>query len=238
MTVEIINIGDELLIGQVMNTNAAWMSDALSLAGFFVERITVVPDKESAIISVLRDASFRSEVILLTGGLGPTRDDITRKALMRFFNTTLIPDEGTLHDIREFFTKMGREVGELNVAQALIPEISVALKNRNGTAPGIWIEKESRIFVAMPGVPFEMQPMMEETVIPLLRKKMAKDTLIYKTIHLCGIPESELAVQLEEWESSLPGHIRLAYLPQPGLIRLRISVTGDRKSTRLNSSHT
>lgn len=228
---EIINIGDELLIGQVVNTNASWMSEKMNLAGFAVERVTVIRDDEQEILGSLEEASRRSDIVLITGGLGPTKDDITKKTFCRYFGTGLVFNQEAYENIYALFTPRGFVVTPLNCSQAEVPANCIAILNVNGTAPGMWFEEEMNgrkvIFMSMPGVPFEMKTMMEERVIPMLREKFHPPVIRHKTILTQGVGESFLSDMIEEWELALPSNIRLAYLPQPGVVRLRLTGEGD-----------
>jgi nicotinamide-nucleotide amidase len=231
MKTEIISIGNELLIGQVVNTNASWMAEQLNLAGFWVDRITVVPDEREEIFSILKEAKERSSVVLVTGGLGPTKDDITKDVLCRFFNTRLVFHEEAYKDVENLFKKRNFKVTDLNRKQAELPENCITLPNPNGTARGMWFSKTDdhgkTDFIFMPGVPFEMKPMLLDSVIPGLIKNFRKKTIYHKTVLTQGIGESFLSVLIEKWENTLPENISLAYLPQPGIVRLRLTGTGD-----------
>lgn len=229
MTAEIISIGDELLIGQVVNTNASWMAREFNQAGIKIHQVTTISDNRQHILSALTEASKRAELILITGGLGPTRDDITKGTLCEYFNTRLIFSDTVFKDIKLLFGIRGLQISELNKKQAEIPETCIPIKNNNGTAPGMWFEKDGKIYISMPGVPFEMQAMITETVIPQLLKRFKTGTIAHKTIITLGIPESVLAAKIENWETNLPENLRLAYLPQPGSVRLRLTATGDNK---------
>jgi nicotinamide-nucleotide amidase len=229
MQTEIINIGDELLIGQVINTNASWMSEQLNLAGFPVHRITVIPDDPRHILDALKESGQRSELVLLTGGLGPTRDDITKDTLCKYFNTKLVFDPVIFQAIENSFRKRGwLPVTVVNRKQAEIPENCIAIPNTNGTAPGMWFEAEKKhVFVSMPGVPFEMKAMLTDEVIPRLKQYFHPVTILHHTLLTQGVGESILSGILEEWESRLPSNLHLAYLPQPGLVRLRLTGQGE-----------
>ncbi|MDP4280765.1 MAG: competence/damage-inducible protein A [Bacteroidota bacterium] len=233
MDAEIINIGDELLIGQVINTNASWMSEQLNLAGFGVSRVTVIPDSEKAIIESLKEAENRTEIILITGGLGPTKDDLTKKVLCEYFNTRLIFHEPTLRDIQSLFDTRGYNVTLLNRTQAEIPEMCTPIPNTFGTAPGMWFEKgkggKTIVFISMPGVPHEMKAMFTAWVIPHLKEKFISQVIFHKTILTQGVGESFLSDMLEDWETHLPECISLAYLPQPGIVRLRMTARGENR---------
>ncbi len=232
MNTEIINIGNELLIGQVINTNAAWMASKMSQAGFAIRLVSVIPDDPDAILEALAAAESRSEIVLVTGGLGPTKDDLTKETFCKYFKTRLVFHEASFEDVTRIFSNRGIPMSELNRKQAEIPESSTPISNKNGTAPGMWFEKTSSdnrkvVFVSMPGVPFEMKPMLENSVIPMLKNIFPSRSIVHRTILTQGIGESFLSDILESWELKLPGFITLAYLPQPGLVRLRLSGTGD-----------
>lgn len=231
MDVEIINIGDELLIGQVINTNASWMAEQLNLSGFRVSQVTVISDQKDHILNSLIMAEQRAGIVLISGGIGPTRDDITKHTLCEFFGTRLVFNEEAYRDVEAIFERRGYKVTELNRQQAELPEKCIGLPNKVGTARGMWFEKERQgggktIFVSMPGVPFEMKAMMTEHVIPRLKETFHTPAIYHKTILTTGIGESFLAARIEEWENGLPEHIKLAYLPQPGIVRLRLTGTG------------
>ena len=231
MRAEIITIGDEILIGQIVNTNSAWMGQQLSLAGVAVTRNTTIGDKHDEIMAALEDARGRSDLVLITGGLGPTRDDITKKALCDFFGTELVFHQPTHDQIRERFHNREIPMNRLNHDQALVPASCTVLLNTLGTAPGMWFEKESQIFVSMPGVPFEMEGIMTREVLPRLAATGRTGVIYHRTVLTQGIPESVMAEKLEEWENSLPPHISLAYLPNPMAVRLRLSAHGDHRDT-------
>lgn len=229
MVAEIISIGDELLIGQVINTNASWMGELLNRNGIRVSQIKAIADDKKAIIEAI-DSSFKSaDIILLTGGLGPTKDDITKHTLCEYFDTKLIFNEEAYRRIQKIFRLRNFKVTAVNKAQADLPESCTPLTNINGTASGMWFEKNGKVLVSMPGVPFEMKPMMENEVIPRVKAKYTTPVIIHKTIMTQGVGESFLAKKIEDWENSLPKNIKLAYLPQPGIVRLRLSATGENK---------
>lgn len=225
MKAEIISIGDELLIGQVVNTNASWMGTQLNLAGIEVVRISTIADKQNEILEALEEAGRRAQVILLTGGLGPTRDDITKKTLCHYFNTSLQFDAKAFEMVENLFQNRGFKVTEINRQQAELPKSCTPIYNPNGTASGMWFEKDDRIFISMPGVPFEMRPMMTDQILPRLRQ-ISGHCIVHKTILTHGVGESFLAEVINTWELQLPSHLKLAYLPQPGIVRLRISAYG------------
>ena len=235
MQTEIINIGDELLIGQVINTNASWMSEQLNLAGFPVYRVTIIPDNPQHMLDAMKESGQRSELVLLTGGLGPTKDDLTKETLCKYFKTKLIFDPKAFKAIEKFFNARGFPVTKINRKQAEIPENCTAIPNTNGTAPGMWFETESadagkkHIIVSMPGVPFEMKAMMINEVIPRIKKYFQPVTVLHHTILTQGLGESFLSDLLEDWETRLQVNLHLAYLPQPGIVRLRLTGQGENK---------
>jgi len=224
--VEIITIGDELLIGQVTDTNSAWMGRELNKAGFDVQRITSVSDKKEEIQDVLEKASQRAKIVLMTGGLGPTRDDITKKTLCEFFDTHLVFNEEVFSDIQGFLKGRVKNINELNRDQALVPEKCEVIRNGMGTAPVMWFDYNDSVVVSMPGVPMEMKLAMSNSIIPRLKTKYQPGVIIHKTVLVHNIPEAVLAEMLTGWEDALPTEIKLAYLPAPGRIRLRLSARG------------
>lgn len=231
MLAEIINIGDELLIGQVTNTNASWMAEQLNLSGFRVHQFTVVSDSREHILEALALAERRAGIVLVSGGIGPTKDDITKQTLCEFFDTRLAFNQEAYNDIEEMFARRGWAVTELNRRQAELPESCTGIPNPLGTARGMWFEKERpgsgiTVFVSMPGVPFEMKAMMTDHIIPRLKEKFHTPFIYHKTLLTQGLGESFLAELIEPWEDALPSHIKLAYLPQPGIVRLRLTGTG------------
>ncbi|WP_234408676.1 competence/damage-inducible protein A [Marinilabilia salmonicolor] len=197
--VEIITIGDELLIGQVTDTNSAWMGRALNNAGFDVQRITSVSDKKEEIQEVLEKASQRAKIVLMTGGLGPTRDDITKKTLCEFFETHLVFNEEVFNDIQTFLKGRVKNINELNREQALVPEKCQVIRNSMGTAPIMWFDYNDSVVVSMPGVPSEMKQVMTNSIIPRLKQKYLPGIIIHKTILVHNIPEAVLAEMLTEW---------------------------------------
>lgn len=223
MNCEIITIGDELLIGQVIDTNSAWMATRLNEAGIRVKQMTSVSDDPEHITKELKAALNRSAIVLITGGLGPTKDDLTKDTLCRFFNTTLIEDPKVVHDLTVYFKSRGRELTETNRKQAEIPANCTPVYNKNGTAPGMWFDFEGKVIVSMPGVPYEMKAMMNEFVIPQLVNLFKLPKVIHQTIITTGVGESFLSDLLEPWETRLPPHFKLAYLPSTGMVRLRLS---------------
>jgi nicotinamide-nucleotide amidase len=229
MKAEIISIGDELLIGQVVNTNASWMASELNKAGIDVVQISSVSDEGLHITNSLTEALARVDIVLLTGGLGPTKDDITKKTLMEYFNSKPIFHQPTFEHITKLFNLRNYPVTEVNKQQAEIPDNCIPLPNKVGTAVGMWFEEHGKIIVSMPGVPFEMKTLMTEQVIPKLLNTFYIGNICHKTIMTTGIGESMLASKIEGWANALPQNIKLAYLPQPGIVRLRISASGENK---------
>lgn len=227
MNAALITIGDELLIGQITNTNSAWMAKELSLAGIRTVYMLTVGDDKQAIIEAFDAARAKAEVVLITGGLGPTRDDITKNLFAEYHGVGLTMDEQVLNDVTSFFTSRGRTLDEVNRLQALVPEGCRVIRNRQGTAPGMWIERDGKIMVSMPGVPYEMQAMVTEAVIPWIKEKYTLPPQRHVTIITQGIGESVLAGLISTWEDGIEAAgLKLAYLPQPGMVRLRLSGYG------------
>ena len=230
----IITIGDELLIGQVIDTNSAWMAQELNKAGIRIVRRVAVADVWDEIWTALDEEQKHADIILITGGLGPTADDITKPLLCKYFGGKMVVDEKSRQNIMQIFTRMNRPIIERNLKQAEVPDVCKVLLNKRGTAPGMWFTKahsssaegEEKIFVSMPGVPFEMKGMMEDDVIPMLVKQFKFPAIIHKTLLTAGVGESFLAELIQEFEEALPKHIKLAYLPNYGMVRLRLSATG------------
>jgi len=223
MLAEIITIGDEILIGQIVDTNSAWMATHLNDAGIRVKQISSISDDKQHILDALADAHKRADVILITGGLGPTKDDITKKTLADYFGVGFKSDEQALENVKQIFAKYNRPLLDVNIKQAEVPENCEVIPNGNGTAPGMWFDYEGKIYVSMPGVPFEMQYMMQETVVPKLEERFSLPKVIHKTILTVGEGESFLAERIADIENSLPPTIKLAYLPKLGQVRLRLS---------------
>lgn len=230
MLATIITIGDELLIGQVIDTNSAFIGQELSKTGFTVKRRIAVGDEKQEIISALDEAKSISDLILITGGLGPTRDDITKHTLREYFGGKLIMNEEILKMVQDIFIRLNRPMPEVNNRQAELPDNCLPIKNYFGTAPGMWFEQEGKVFVSMPGVPFEMRPMLTETVIPMIEKKFKTPVIIHRTLHTQGIGESMLAEKISDIEDSFPENFKLAYLPHYSMVRLRISAIGNNET--------
>jgi nicotinamide-nucleotide amidase len=223
---ELITIGDEILYGQIVDTNSQWMSTELDKIGIKVVRKTTVGDLESEILAVFAEAETRADVILITGGLGPTSDDLTKDCLAKFFNCSITIHEEALAEVTEFFKSRGRELTELNRQQAALPTACQKITNALGTAPGMWFDKRDKVFMSMPGVPHEIKKIMTDHVIPRLSKKYQLPVIHHKIIRTIGIGESFLAEKIADWENALPKHIKLAYLPSLGEVKLRLTGFG------------
>jgi nicotinamide-nucleotide amidase len=230
MLAEIITIGDEILIGQIVDTNSAWMAAKLNEEGISVKQISSVSDNREHILTALAEAATRADIILITGGLGPTKDDITKKTLAEYFNVGLVLNADVLANVESIFKKYNRPLLEVNRKQAEVPQNCEVIPNNNGTAPGMWFNDKGKIYVSMPGVPFEMKYMMEEEVIPKLKTVLTLPVIIHKTILTVGEGESFLAEKIADIEDSLPANIKLAYLPKMGQVRLRLSAYGENEA--------
>ena len=254
MKAEIITIGDELLIGQVVDTNSAWMAERLNEAGIALYQITSVHDDREHILKALDEAFSRADIVLTTGGLGPTKDDITKHVMCEYFGTSLVEDSHVRAHIHELYKERPDVLNRLTATQWLVPESATILPNRVGSAPIMVFEyevegerlqvkgegKNSKYLVAMPGVPHEMKIAMKEQVLPFLRLKVKGERretgdIIHRTIMLAGIPESTLAIRIEDWENALPDSMHLAYLPKDGTIRLRLSTYGKASETEMDA---
>lgn len=226
--VEIITIGDEILIGQIVDTNSAWMAVELNKAGFDVVQITSVHDQADHIVEALKLALGRADVVLFTGGIGPTNDDITKLTLANFFDSRLVYDPSVIDNIENLFAnKPGFVINELTRSQAMVPECSLVIQNKVGTAPVLWFETEGKIVVSMPGVPYEMKYVMSTEVIARMQDRFSTPSLVHKTVLVYGYGESTLAMMIADWENSLPENISLAYLPHYGVVKLRLSGCSD-----------
>lgn len=223
---EVVTIGDEILYGQITDTNTQWMSTELDKIGVKTVRKSSVGDQEDKILQILAEAESRADIVLLTGGLGPTKDDITKKMLCKYFDDELVINEDALAFITDFFVKRGRPMTELNRQQAAVPSRCTYLANKTGTAPGMWFVHNGTVFVSMPGVPHEMKYLMSNEVIPRLRAFFETPIIYHKMIRTIGVGESFLAEKIENWEDNLPEHIKLAYLPSFGQVRLRLTAVG------------
>jgi len=227
MEADLITIGDEILIGQIIDTNSAWMAKKLNDEGINVRQITSISDQPGHIIATLNDSGRKAAIVLVTGGLGPTRDDRTKSALCTFFGTQLVENKEVLEQIIHLLTPRGVIINALNREQALVPATATILPNKLGTAPGLLFNHEGTIFVFMPGVPFEMKYLMEHEVLPLIKKLFNTSTIIHRTVLIQGLAESILAERIADWEDHLPESISLAYLPSPENMRLRLSARGE-----------
>jgi nicotinamide-nucleotide amidase len=223
MKAEIITIGDEILIGQIIDTNSSWLGQELSKIGAAVVHRTSVSDNRNAIINALTQAKQRADIIIMTGGLGPTKDDITKYTLAEYFGTELILNDEVLEWVKKIFANRSLPMLDTNIHQAMVPANCEVLFNRSGTAPGMWFDVDGKIFISMPGVPFEMKVIFEEQCISRLKKRFDFPIIIHRTILTCSIGESFLAKKIETLENDLPPHIKLAYLPNIGQVRLRFS---------------
>ncbi len=230
MIAEIISIGDELLIGQTINTNAAWMGQELNKIGIDVHQVSVITDDEQHIRKALDESRERVNIVLITGGLGPTKDDITKTTLASYFHMPLIENEEILISIKERLKSRKLEMNELNRKQALVPANARVFLNKWGTAPGMWFEDKQNVFVSMPGVPTEMKGLMTEYVLPAIQEKFHPPEIIHKTLLTMGTIEARLADLLEDFENELPAEIKMAYLPSSPIIKLRLSARGQDRS--------
>lgn len=227
MTAEIITIGDEILIGQIVDSNSAFIAKELNKIGISVFQITSIQDDKLHILNALEEASGRADIVLLTGGLGPTKDDVTKYTFCEYFDDRLELNEQVLDHIEELFKRYKvTPISDLNREQAMLPSRAEVLHNEYGTAPGMWMEKGKKVFISMPGVPYEMKELMEREVIPRLRDKYHRPFIYHKTILTRGMGESAVANKLAAWEEQLPAHLRFAYLPDIGSVRLRLSGKG------------
>jgi len=227
MQAEIITIGDEILIGQVVDTNSAYISKELNKIGVSVYQITSVQDDKIHILKSLKEAEENADIIIITGGLGPTKDDITKATIAEYFNDTLVQSQAVLSNIKDLWKKYIKQpLSQVNINQALVPSKATILMNHFGSAPGMWLEKDAKVFVSLPGVPFEMKALMNQEVLPRLQKQFELPFILHKTLLTYGLGESKLAEKIETWEDNLPDFIKLAYLPNLGMVRLRLSAKG------------
>jgi len=231
MKAELITIGDEILIGQIVDTNSAWMGQQLNFYGIEVYQVTSVHDNHDHILKAFAEAEENADLVLITGGLGPTKDDITKNCLCEYFNNDLIFHPEVLDHVKSLLSSRNVVINQLNRDQALLPASCTVLHNSAGTAAGMWFERNNTIFVSMPGVPFEMEAIMTEEVFPRLVKLGITQSIVHKTILTIGLPESMLAEKIENWENALPRFIKLAYLPSPQMVRLRLSGYGTDQSS-------
>lgn len=223
MQADIITIGDEILIGQIIDTNSAWIAARLGEVGIPIRRKYSIGDRREEILDAVGGSMLHSQLTIITGGLGPTKDDITKKVLAELFSSPLVRHEETYQRVERMMAARGIEFNALNQSQALVPECCTVLTNHKGTAPGMWFEKDGRVVVSLPGVPFEMEALMSESVLPKLHEHFALEAVVHRTLITYGMAESMLAEHIASWEKALPSHIHLAYLPSPSQLRLRLS---------------
>lgn len=220
----LVNIGDELLIGQVVNTNAAFVGQQFAVAGMELSEVLTIGDDGEAIRNAITTSFEKTDVVIMTGGLGPTKDDITKKVICEYFHRDLVMDERTLEFVSQRFASIGLELTEVNRMQAAVPQGCTVLFNTLGTAPGLWVEENGKVLIALPGVPFEMEKLIRDEVVPRLQKRNAEQKIIrYKVLQCTGVTESGLSDMLEDFEQQLPAEFKLAYLPKAGAIRLRLT---------------
>ena len=230
MNAEIITIGDEILIGQIIDSNSAFIAKEMNNIGISVVQITTISDNADKITKAIQEAEKRAEIIILTGGLGPTKDDITKHTIAKYFNSELIFNNDVCNHVEKLLAERGIKMNELNRNQAFLPEKAEVLFNGVGTAAGMLFQENNKIYVSMPGVPFEMKFIIKEKFIPFLKANIETEEIVHKTVMTQGIPESHLAKKIEVWETNLPTNIKLAYLPQPGIVRLRLSAKSKNKN--------
>jgi nicotinamide-nucleotide amidase len=230
-TAEIISIGDELLYGQTLDTNSHWISGKLDEFNIKVYQKTTIGDNEEQILKAFAEAAARADIVLITGGLGPTKDDLTKPLLAKYFGVKLVRNEEALREISALFAKASREVTAVNVQQAKLPANCEKITNPVGTAPGMWFYENNTVFVAMPGVPYEMKRIMTDSVLPKLQKMFGENIIHHHIIKTIGITESSLSDLIEDWELSLPKHMKLAYLPTMGQVKLRLTAMGTHLDT-------
>ena len=226
----IITIGDELLIGQTIDTNSAWISRELNMIGVWVKRRLAIGDLRQEILDALAEQGHDCSLVIITGGLGPTADDITKPTLCEFFGGKLVVNEGALQNVKDIFTKLNRPLIERNLRQAEVPDTCTVLPNLRGTAPGMWFEKDGVIYISLPGVPHEMKGLMQSAVLPRLQQQLVLPSVVHRTLLTSGAGESTIADTLQDFEDKLPENIKLAYLPAYGLVRLRLTARGPEKS--------
>lgn len=234
----IITIGDELLIGQTIDTNSAWMAQELNKIGVWVKRRVAVGDSREGIWQSLDEELKQSDIVLLTGGLGPTADDITKPLLCDYFGGKMVVNEQVLEHVKNIFLRLKRPLLERNLKQAEVPDVCEVLMNERGTAPGMLFRRQEKIIVSMPGVPHEMKGLMSKKVVPLLLKEFNMPVILHRTLLTAGVGESFIAEKIQLWEEALPGHIKLAYLPNYGMVRLRLTTQGtDEKALQAEIDH-
>lgn len=231
MRAEIITIGDEILIGQIVDTNSVFIAKELNKIGVSVFQITSIQDEKQHILNALKEATARVDIVIITGGLGPTKDDITKHTICEYFNDTLVQDETVLANLHKLFkNREYKKLTETNLEQALVPSKATVLHNELGTAPGMYFKKLNQVFVSLPGVPYEMKALIKSQVIPKIASEFKTPFIYHKTVVTQGVAESVLAAQISDWEDNLPSFIKLAYLPNLGMVRLRLSATGENEA--------
>ncbi len=227
MKAEIITIGDEILIGQIIDTNSAFIAQELNKIGVSVYQITSVQDDKTHILEAFQAAEKNVDIVVITGGLGPTKDDITKTTLAQYFEDTLVYDEAVLENIKYLWKSFVKQpLLQVNIDQSLVLSKAIALMNKSGSAPGMWLEKNNTVFISLPGVPYEMKGLMNDEVLPRISQKFKRPFILHKTLLTYGLGESIIAERIKEWESTLPESIKLAYLPNLGRVRLRLSSKG------------
>jgi nicotinamide-nucleotide amidase len=231
ISASIITIGDELLIGQTIDTNSAFIGQELNKAGIWLKRRIAVGDVRSEILKSLEEQSRDNDIIIITGGLGPTADDITKPALRDYFGAGIRIDEGALQNVHDIFSRYGRLPSEVNLKQAEVPDNCTVLPNRRGTAPGMWFEKEGVVYISLPGVPHEMKGLITDSVLQKLKERFTLPVILHRTALTAGKGESDLAAHIADFENALPDWIKLAYLPAYGMVRLRLTARGDERIT-------
>ena len=229
MNAEIITIGDEILIGQIVDTNSQWIAVELNKIGVSVVQISSIQDEKQHILEALKEAENRADIVIVTGGLGPTKDDITKHTIAQYFNDSLVLNEDVVAHIQKLFTQYNIPFSELNRLQGMMPTKATYLKNKLGTAPGMWFQENNTVFISLPGVPYEMKGLMNDEVLPRIQQQFQLPFIIHKTIMTYGQGESTIAERIEDWENRLPNFIKLAYLPSYGRVRLRLSAKGNNK---------
>ena len=231
MTAEIITIGDEILIGQITDTNSKWIAEQLNTIGISIYQITSIQDNKEHILKALYEAETNADIVILTGGLGPTKDDITKRTLLQYFDDELIFRDEIAEHIKHLFAKINYSYTEMDLQQAMLPKKAMVLKNHWGTASGMWFENNGKVFISLPGVPNEMKGLMRDHVLPKLQESFHLPYIIHKTLLTYGMGESKVSRKLENWETNLPKVIKLAYLPSYGRLRLRLTARGETKET-------
>ncbi len=228
MKASIITIGDEILIGQIIDSNSSYIAKALDQIGIATHEMISISDDATHIISTLKNIQNKVDVVIITGGLGPTKDDVTKKTFCTYFNDTLIENKEVLRHVTQLIEGIyKRPITQVNKDQALVPSKARVLFNKMGTAPGMWVEHENTIFISLPGVPYEMKYLVDFEVVPQLIQQFKRPYIIHQTLMTYGRGESLIAEQIEEWENKLPSFIKLAYLPSPGRVRLRLTARGE-----------